>query len=627
MTASRSRRRALALTTAIAATTGLAFGLAAPASAVPAAVSSRAVSPAAASQSAHDTLPPAAAAKLRTLLKASPFSAESFSARESLIRSLSPEVRSSATAPQRRSVSPAAVNPAPLSSVAPGRVSDNAEPDWTIGMATVDGTLYGIGLDVEALVAESSDDSTEGEVIFIEKWTDFGWKRVPSNIEGIIQNVASYDGKLYITSVSLSRNTYKTQVTAYDGSTFTPIGSPIVGIAELHAAGSKLFAITQGTKHTTVATFTNGALSATINFDKTTTAFAPLGDDLYAWVSGSKSTALYRLSAPDQAATATTPATSAASTAPTATRVTNAPLALSGVEWNDALYFVGIGSTDSANVYRFDGTSAPTAVDTGVAVAKSQGLPAVGVYRGDLYIQSSPSKKHTYLYDFNGDATKTVNVGEISDPTTLTVSLLEGNGQLVSSSLDDDFGFASWVYDKDARQGDPVASSVPTVTGTTKVGTRVTAAAGDWTPTAALSYQWYSGDKLVKGAKKRYHSVTAADLGAPLHVIVTGAAFGSTASESSVDTTSVATGTIALKPSISGTVKAGKTVTAVTKVPKAAKQTYRWYRDGKPLSGATKSKYKITSRDAGHTLSVRVHATAAGYANASAKSSGKKVAR
>lgn len=618
MTASRPRRRALALTATFAATAGLAFGLVAPASAAPAAVPSTVVSPAAASQSVHDTLSPAAAAKLRALLKASPFSADALSARESLIRSLSPDAKSSATAPQRRSMSPAAVNPAPVGSVAPARVNDNAEPDWTIGMATVDGTLYGIGLNVEALVSALSDNSADDEVIFVEKWTDFGWKRVPSHVTGAIQNVVSFDGRLYVTSISPSGNNYKTRVTSYDGTTFTPVGTPIAGLVNLEAAGSNLFAVIQGTKHTTVATFTTGSLSDTVVFDKDTFAFAPLGNDLYAWVSGSKTDALYRLSAP---------APSATTTAPTATRVTSAPLALGGVEWNDALYFVGLGSSDSVNVYRFDGTSAPTVVDTGVAVEKSQGLPAVGVYRGDLYIQSSPNKKHTYLYDFNGDAAATVNVGEIANPTSLTVSLLEGNGQLVTSSLSDGTDFESWVYDKDARQGDPVASSVPAVTGTPKVGTKVTAEAGDWTPTAALSYHWYSGDKLLTGATKAYHTVTAADLGAPLQVIVTGAAFGSTASESSVDTASVATGTITLKPGIRGTAKVGKTVTAVTKVPKAAKQTYRWYRDGNPLSGATKSKYKITSRDAGHTLSVGVHATAAGYTDASAKSAGKKVAR
>lgn len=618
MTASRPRRRALALTTAMAATAGLAFGFVAPASAAPAAVLSTAVSPAGASQSAHDTLPPAAAKKLRTLLETSPFSADSLSAREALIRSLSPAGKSSATAPQGRSVSPAAVNPAPVGNVAPARVNDNAEPDWTIGMATVNGTLYGIGLDVEALESASSDGSADGEIIHIEKWTDFGWKRVSSNITGAVQNVVSFDSKLYVTSINPSGNTYKTRVTSYDGTSFTPVGTPIAGLANLEAAGSNLFAVIRGAKHTTVATFTSGSLSDTVVFDKDTYAFAPLGNDLYAWVSGSKTDALYRLSAPAPAAT---------STAPTATRVTNAPLALGGVEWNDALYFVGLGSSDSVNVYRFDGTSAPTVVDTGVAVAKSQGLPAVGVYRGDLYIQSSPSKKHTYLYDFNGDAEATVNVGEIANPASLTVSLLEGNGQLVTSSLSDGTDFESWVYDKDARQGDPVASSIPTVMGTAKVGTKLVAAAGDWTPTAALSYQWYSGDKLLAVATKPYHTVTAADLGAPLRVTVTGAAFGSTTTESSVDTVSVAAGTITLKPSIRGTVKAGKTVTAATKVPKSAKQTYRWYRDGKPLSGATKSTYKVTSGDAGHTLSVGVHATAAGYTDASAKSAGKKVAR
>jgi serine protease len=69
-------------------------------------------------------------------------------------------------------------------------------------------------------------------------------------------------------------------------------------------------------------------------------------------------------------------------------------------------------------------------------------------------------------------------------------------------------------------------------------------------------------------------------------------------------------------PSISGKFKVGKTLKAKPGVwsPKA-KVTYRWLRNGRPISKATKSKYKLTKKDKGKWVSVQVIASGpAGYA-------------
>ncbi len=82
----------------------------------------------------------------------------------------------------------------------------------------------------------------------------------------------------------------------------------------------------------------------------------------------------------------------------------------------------------------------------------------------------------------------------------------------------------------------------------------------------------------------------------------------------------VVTGTfwIAGNPTISGTLKVGKTLTASpkTSVPTGVR-TYRWLRNGVAISGATKSTYKLAKADKGKKVSVRVYYAQAAYGSTS----------
>jgi hypothetical protein len=64
-------------------------------------------------------------------------------------------------------------------------------------------------------------------------------------------------------------------------------------------------------------------------------------------------------------------------------------------------------------------------------------------------------------------------------------------------------------------------------------------------------------------------------------------------------------------PTVRGEPVWGRTLTATggTWEPADVSRTYRWLRDGEPVSGATASTYRLGSRDLGHRLSVRVTAT------------------
>ncbi|MEK6342897.1 MAG: hypothetical protein V4737_03520 [Curtobacterium sp.] len=69
--------------------------------------------------------------------------------------------------------------------------------------------------------------------------------------------------------------------------------------------------------------------------------------------------------------------------------------------------------------------------------------------------------------------------------------------------------------------------------------------------------------------------------------------------------------------SVSGTAKVGKTLTAVHGEWDAGSArvtyAYQWYRDGKAISKATGSTYKVTSADVGKRLKAKVVAKASGY--------------
>jgi hypothetical protein len=76
--------------------------------------------------------------------------------------------------------------------------------------------------------------------------------------------------------------------------------------------------------------------------------------------------------------------------------------------------------------------------------------------------------------------------------------------------------------------------------------------------------------------------------------------------------------TKAPRPTISGTVKRGRTLTAKTGtwVPKPTFR-FRWYRGTKPITGATAKTYTLRKADVGKRMSVRIRGSALGYVTTS----------
>ncbi|WP_345508666.1 carboxypeptidase regulatory-like domain-containing protein, partial [Terrabacter aeriphilus] len=101
-----------------------------------------------------------------------------------------------------------------------------------------------------------------------------------------------------------------------------------------------------------------------------------------------------------------------------------------------------------------------------------------------------------------------------------------------------------------------VSGPTPTVTGTARVGSTLTATAATWSPApVTLTYQWYRSGVAVSGATGSTYALAAADLGKAMTVRVTGSrsTYAST-SKTSAATAAVAAGVLtAPTPTISGT--------------------------------------------------------------------------
>ena len=167
----------------------------------------------------------------------------------------------------------------------------------------------------------------------------------------------------------------------------------------------------------------------------------------------------------------------------------------------------------------------------------------------------------------------------------------------------------------------------PSIQGTAKVGSTLTAAPGTWGPgTVALTYQWYRSQIAIAGATGATYTPGAADLGRTMTVRVTGAQAGYTsASKTSAGTSLVASGTLTPSdPSIQGTTKVGSTLTAVPGAwgPGTVTLAYQWYRSQIPVTGATSATYALGAADAGRTITVKVTGSQAGYTSVSKISAG-----
>ncbi|WP_395242696.1 carboxypeptidase regulatory-like domain-containing protein [Agromyces sp. MMS24-K17] len=162
---------------------------------------------------------------------------------------------------------------------------------------------------------------------------------------------------------------------------------------------------------------------------------------------------------------------------------------------------------------------------------------------------------------------------------------------------------------------------VPVVTGTPIVDGLLTASIGEWGPAPVdLALQWRRNGAAIPGADGTTYTPAPDDVGAAITVAVTGTKPGHTPTERvSAPTDPVQPGVIhAQTPIITGAPMAGSTlvIDAGTWGPEPLTLTYRWYRNGEEIGGATSAEYLLTAADAGAAIHVGVTAYKPGYATA-----------
>ncbi|MGC4175166.1 glycosyl hydrolase 53 family protein [Demequina sp.] len=170
----------------------------------------------------------------------------------------------------------------------------------------------------------------------------------------------------------------------------------------------------------------------------------------------------------------------------------------------------------------------------------------------------------------------------------------------------------------------------PTISGTAKYGSTLTASAGTWVPTpSGITYQWKVNGAAIAGATGTTYKPSLGDIGKKITVSVTASAADRITATTTSAAVTVAKGTFTSTkaPSIGGTPVAGKKLTAYigTWAPTPSSVTYQWYRDGKAISGAKAKTYTVKTSDTGHKITVKVTVGKTGYTSAAKTSASVKI--
>ncbi len=143
------------------------------------------------------------------------------------------------------------------------------------------------------------------------------------------------------------------------------------------------------------------------------------------------------------------------------------------------------------------------------------------------------------------------------------------------------------------------ATTAPEISGTPAVGDAVKVSVGRWTPAATVSVQWFAGGDPVAGATEKSFTPTLAQRRKRLSVRVTATSRGfEPGVVKTAATPRVARGTMQtdVAPTITGTPRVDEVLElqAGSVSPNADSRTVRWYADGERITGADKSRLRLS---------------------------------
>ncbi|MFC8953076.1 hypothetical protein ACFT8P_10575 [Streptomyces sp. NPDC057101] len=165
----------------------------------------------------------------------------------------------------------------------------------------------------------------------------------------------------------------------------------------------------------------------------------------------------------------------------------------------------------------------------------------------------------------------------------------------------------------------PKPTRNPYITGSARVGGKVTAVVGTWSPApTSYTYQWRVNGLAIPGATGASYVLPPAALGKKLTVTV---AAHRTGHLSGAYTTAGYTVALGLAPKattapyVTGTVRVGRVLTlnrgAWTPAPTS--YTYQWYANGRAITGATRATHTLTTAQRGTRITVKVTAHRTGH--------------
>lgn len=167
----------------------------------------------------------------------------------------------------------------------------------------------------------------------------------------------------------------------------------------------------------------------------------------------------------------------------------------------------------------------------------------------------------------------------------------------------------------------------PTYSGEAGIGYLQGATVGAWTSGTTLRYQWLRNGKAITGATAKTYRSTTADKNQVLQIRVTGTKAGYTTAVRTSGAKRPVTGLLgATAPRVEGTNRVGGKLTSylpVTWTPGTAMK-YQWQRNGRNITGATRTSYVPVAADRGQHIRLRATGTKAGYTTAVRYSAAKR---
>ena len=162
-------------------------------------------------------------------------------------------------------------------------------------------------------------------------------------------------------------------------------------------------------------------------------------------------------------------------------------------------------------------------------------------------------------------------------------------------------------------------TAVPTVSGTLRMGSTLTAAGATWTPApATVTYQWRADGVNIPQATAATFVLGTAQQGKRISVVATATGLGyPIATAESAPTAPIEPGALTntVAPAIVGEPQVDSTLTATpgTWNPVPTTLVYKWFADGERIRGARKSTLTPVPELVGKRLTVRVTARKTGF--------------